>query len=87
MYRGLGSGPGQIPAFFDVVRIPMDKVREFGEAHDFPKLIVPEWTAEEVDGWEMSAIAADVIKAKGVYRAPVQDGFTFLAILDAKSVQ
>lgn len=74
-------------SLIDVLRIPIDRVREFGEAHDFPKLIVPKWPAEEIDGWEMSAIAADVIKAKGVYRAPSQNGFTFLAILDAKWTQ
>ncbi|MBO0719471.1 MAG: hypothetical protein J2P41_01525 [Blastocatellia bacterium] len=70
----------------DAVRIPLDKVREFGEAHDFPRLTVPMWPAEEVDGWEMSAIATNLIGAKGVYRAPSENGYTFLAILDARWV-
>jgi hypothetical protein len=71
----------------DAVRAHVNRVREFGEARDLPKLTVPKWAAEESDGWEMSAIAADVLKAKGVYRTPSQTGFTFLAILDAKWVQ
>ncbi len=68
------------------VRVPIERVREFGEANDFPRLTIPKWPAEEVDGWEMSAVAADVLKAKGVYRTPSKNGFTFLAIRDAKWV-
>ena len=71
----------------ETVRDPMDKVRVFGEERDFPKLTVPKWPAEEVDGWEMSSIAAEVLHARGVYRTPAQYGYTFLAILDAQRAQ
>jgi len=69
------------------VRNPMEEVREFGEERDFPKLTVPKWPAEEVDGWEMSSVAAEVLRAQGIYRTPGQNGYTFLAILNARRTQ
>jgi hypothetical protein len=69
------------------VRSPMDKVRVFGVEKDFPKLFVPKWQADEVDGWEMAGIAVSVLNAKGVYRTPTEYGFTYLAILDAQWTQ
>ncbi|HKQ14288.1 MAG TPA: hypothetical protein VJT80_12710 [Steroidobacteraceae bacterium] len=68
----------------EAVRAPMGGVREFGEARDFPKLVVPKWPAEEVDGWEMASVAVEVLGARGIYRTPSEWGFTFLAILDAR---
>lgn len=71
----------------EAVRGPMHKVREWGEEHDFPKLTVPKWSAEEVDGWEMSSVAIDLLGARGIYRTPGETGFTFLAILNARRAQ
>ena len=70
----------------EIVRTPMRKVREYGEKHDFPRLTVPKWPAEEVDGWENASVAVEVLGAKGVYRTPSETGFTFLAILKARRV-
>ncbi|RVU39139.1 hypothetical protein EOI86_07780 [Hwanghaeella grinnelliae] len=61
-------------------------VRDFGEAHRFAKLTVPMWPADEVDGWEMSAVAVKLIKAKGAYRAPGKTGFTFMSLKDVHTV-
>ena len=71
----------------EAVRKPMERVREFGELRDFPKLVVPKWPAEETDGWEMAAIAIETLGAQGIYRTPSETGFTFLAILDARWAQ
>ena len=71
----------------EAVRTPLEKVREFGENRDFPKLTVPKWPAEEVDGWEMASVAVQVLRAPGVYRTPSQNGFAFLAILNAHRAQ
>jgi hypothetical protein len=71
----------------EAVRTVMEKVRAFGEARDFPKLIVPKWPARETDGWEMSSVAIEVLGARGIYRTPSQSGFTFLAILEARGLQ
>lgn len=74
-------------SLMDAARAPMESVREFGEESDFPKLMVPKWQADEADGWEMAAVAAEVMGALGVYRAPVDRGFTFLVILHARLPQ
>ena len=58
----------------------MVAVREFGEKNGFPRLTVPKWQADEADGWEMSAIAAHVLDAEGVYRVPTEKGFLFMAM-------
>jgi hypothetical protein len=36
----------------------MERLREFGEERSIIKLSEPKWTADEVDGWEMTAVAA-----------------------------
>lgn len=67
-------------------RALVEKVRELGEERDFPKLTTWKWNATEHDGWHMAAIAARVMGAKGIYRAPSDTGPTFLAIMDAENV-
>lgn len=69
------------------VRSPMLRVREFGEAQDLPRLTVPKWPAGEADGWEMTAIAVEILGASGAYRTPSKNGFTFLALLSVSRVQ
>lgn len=66
------------------VRTLMKKVRDFGELQGYPRLTTPKWSGEEVDGWEMTSIAAYVLDALGAYRTPGETGFTFLAITDIR---
>lgn len=66
------------------VRTHIVAVRGFGEKMGFPRLTVPKWHAEEALGWEMSAIAAHVLDAKGAYRVPTGKGFLFMAITDIR---
>jgi hypothetical protein len=54
------------------------QVREYGEIHGFPHLATPKWHAHEVDGWEMTAIAAFLLRAKGAYRSRSESGYTFM---------
>lgn len=67
------------------VRSRIAAVRDFGEDKGYPHLTVPQWAAEEVDGWEMAGIAVDVLGAKGVYRVPSVNGFLFMAIMDMRA--
>jgi hypothetical protein len=62
-------------------------LRAFGEAEHFANLTVPKWPAEEVDGWEMTAVAAKVLDAEGAYRTPCDTGFTFMLLLDVRRAQ
>ena len=66
------------PHFSDVKLGDIDKVREFGEREAIAKLTEEKWEAEEVDGWEMTAISARLLEAEGAYRPPDENGFLFL---------
>jgi hypothetical protein len=48
----------------------MERVRAFGEVRGIKKLTTANWAAEEVDGWEMTSLAAYLLGAGAVYRAP-----------------
>ncbi len=67
-----------------VARIPA--LREWGEARGFLPLTVPRWEADATDGWELSGVAAQVLGAQGVYRAPTQNGFLFMALMSVRTV-
>jgi hypothetical protein len=62
----------------------MVTVRDYGNEHGFSQLTVKKWHAHEVDGWEMTAIAALLLKARGAYRSPAEDGFTFMVMTDVR---
>lgn len=64
------------------VRTRIKSVRAFGEEYGFPKLTVPKWSGEQIDGWEVSGIATRVLGAHGVYRVPTENGFLFMAIMN-----
>jgi len=57
-------------------------VRDYGEQHSFDHLTTKKWHAHEVDGWEMTSIAAFLLKARGAYRTPKGPGFTFIIMTD-----
>jgi hypothetical protein len=44
----------------------------------YVKLTEAKWPGEEADGWEMTAIAARLLEAKGAYRASSDRGLSFL---------
>lgn len=68
------------------VRERMTEVRDYGETRDFPHLTTAKWPADEHDGWHMTAIAARVLGARGVYRTPDDTGHTFMVVTDARWV-
>lgn len=68
------------------IRQQVEMVRDFGVAQGFPWLTTAKWIAEEADGWDMSAIAAHILRAKGVYRSPHDSGSTFMVIRELRNV-
>jgi hypothetical protein len=60
----------------------MSRVREYGEQNEVQQLATDYWSADEVDGWEMTSIAGYLLGAKGSYRTPDDNGFTYMVILD-----
>jgi hypothetical protein len=71
----------------DAARARVVEVRDFGEKRDFPHLIVPKWAATEIDGWEMTAVAAHVLGADGAYRTPKEAGLTFMTLSEVRRAQ
>jgi len=74
-------------SFLEDVRAKLHEVRAYGEKHSLLKLACPYWEAAEEDGWEMAAISAYLLGAKGVYRSPDENGFTFLLLMDIQWAQ
>ena len=70
------------PSFEPHTSEDLQKVRDYGEGKDFASLTVPKWPGEEVDGWEMTAVAAHLLDAEGAYRTPSETGFTFMLLMD-----
>lgn len=68
------------------VRRAVLKTRQWGEERGIPRLIQPKWGAKESDAWEMSAITAKLHDAKGTFRSPAPDGFTFMMFTDIRAV-
>ncbi|WP_460753633.1 DUF6882 domain-containing protein [Marinomonas epiphytica] len=62
----------------------MHKVKLYGEEHNFKPLIKSKWFGSEPDGWDMTSVSAFILKAKGAYRIPAENGFTYLVITDIK---
>jgi hypothetical protein len=74
-------------SLLDNVRGRIGAVRDLGEEQEFPRLSVPKWSADEGDGWEMAAVAAHVLNARGAYRTPDEHGFAFMVLMSAHKVQ
>ncbi len=71
----------------DDERALVDPVRVFGEVRGIEKLAQAHWRAEEVDGWEVTQIAADLLGAEAIYRAPFDDMLVFMLLNDLRIVQ
>jgi hypothetical protein len=63
------------------------QVRSYGEDRGLMKLACAYWEAEEEDGWQMAAVSAFLLQAKGIYRSPDEHGYTFLVMTDVKWAQ
>jgi hypothetical protein len=58
----------------------LSAVRDYGETHGLPHLTTAKWPAHEIDGWEMTGIAAFLLQAEGAYRTPGENGYAFMII-------
>jgi hypothetical protein len=53
------------------------RVRQYGEQTQIRRLTMPTWSATEMDGWHMAALANRLCKSNGAYRAPAGTTFVF----------
>ncbi len=65
------------PHLEENIKSEIIKVKEYGEKRSFEKLTNTKWTADQYDGWEMTAIASYLLQTKGAYRVPTSDGKLF----------
>lgn len=64
------------------------EVRAYGDTHSFLKLACAYWeSGDETDGWEMTAVSAFLLGAKGAYRSPDERGSTFMVMTDIRWAQ
>lgn len=74
------------PSLERKMRDASKKVRAFGEKQGFARLTTARFEAGEADGWDMAAIGAQVLGADGIYRAPSDNGFLFMAMTKTRAV-
>jgi uncharacterized protein DUF6882 len=60
------------------VTTQLAKVRAFGKAENISELTNAELPDDEYLGWEMTAVAAKLLGAKGAYRCPGKNGFVYV---------
>jgi len=58
------------------------EVREFGERESVAELTTRSLTDDEYLGWEMTSIAAEILRSKGAYRCPDENGFLYVVYTD-----
>ena len=77
------------PNIDEKVKSQISIVRKYGLRRGFDKLINPKWKADEYDAWEMTAIAAYLMNAKGAYRVPSNDNnlYSFMLYKEIKLVK
>jgi hypothetical protein len=62
------------------------KVKKFGYKNDIEKLTSPTWEATEQDAWDMTAIAANLLKASGAYSFLSDDIRVFVVFKRIKTI-
>ena len=60
------------------VKTEIEIVRDYGKENNLESLTKNKWFADEYDAWEMTAISAYLMKAKGAYRFPLENAFSFV---------
>lgn len=66
------------PHLEEKIKTEINLVKEYGKKQKLEKLIKRKWNADEYDGWEMTAISAYLMKAKGAYRVPTEKTYSFM---------
>lgn len=72
------------PYLLENITEEMLKVKAFGEKNGIEKLTNPKWSGNDDDGWEMTAIATWVLKAKGAFSFMSDEMLVFVVFTDIK---
>lgn len=68
------------------VKIDISKVRDYGEKKQYKELTTGQWKCAEDYAWTMTAVAGQLLKAKGAFRGQIPEGFAYFLITDIKRV-
>ena len=60
------------------------KVREFGERHNYKELTTAKWECDEDHAGTLTLAAGYLLKSKGAYRGPIEDGYVYMLITDIR---
>jgi len=71
-------------SLLEPVRQAVLRAKEFGMERGIIRLIQPKWSAKELDAWHMTAVTAKLTDAKGAFRSPSSDGFTYMIFTDIR---
>jgi hypothetical protein len=68
------------PTVEDNVKSGSQSVRRYGERYGISRLTEEKWAADEKAGWEMTALSALILNARGAWRTESPTLFTYLVI-------
>ena len=60
------------------------KVLDYGERHHYKELTAAKWECDEDYAWAMTTAAGYLLKSKGAYRGPIDDGYLYMLITDIR---
>ena len=70
----------------DSERAKVAPLRVFGEVRGIEKFQNAKWAADEVDGWEVTQIASELLDAAAIYRAPIDHLLVFMLLDNFRSL-
>jgi len=62
----------------------MGRVKAYGESHRYKELTTAKWECDEHYAGTMTAAAGYLLKSKGAYRGPAEDGYVYMLITDIR---
>lgn len=68
------------PNYSEANRAVVAPLRVFGEVRGIAKFREPKWPGDEVDAWEATQIAAELLDAAAIYRAPSEHLLIFMLL-------
>ena len=75
------------PHIEEKVKSKIVAIKEFGIKNDLEPLIKRKWNGDEYDGWEMAGVSAYLLKAKGAYRVPTENTFSFMIFKEIRDLR
>jgi hypothetical protein len=70
----------------DGMKKDIGKVKEYGERHGYKEWNTAKWECDEDYAATMTAAAGYLLKSKGAYRGPIEDGYVYILITDIRWV-